>query len=159
MTSTLPSVKNRKIWLDSDDGELFLDEEAAIAMLLDDGVVHCGHCRIATHDGKIEEDYSIVMYVLCNDLFAWACADGENIGSSDLPLLVKLHQDTKNNWGSQIWCCLKRKMQPQSPVKKHMIEDGVWTPELEALPPNHYDAAIKKAYADKQSKQNNPSTK
>ena len=144
MTNTPLSVNNRVIWLDSDDGHRFLDEEAAVAMLLDAGVLYCGHCII-------DSTPSIVLYVLCNDLFAWACADGENVSLDELPLLVNLHQEVKNNWGSQIWCCLKRKMQPQLPIKKRMIEDGVWTQELEALAPNHYDIVCQQ-HADKQPK-------
>lgn len=44
--------------------------------------------------------------------------------------------------GMQILACVREKEKPQWPVERAWRESGLWTPELESLPDNKYDAAI-----------------
>lgn len=82
------------------------------------------------------------LWVLCNDMFAWACADQE-----ELPLtfdaITELWQMwyADQKWGDVKWCCVRRNEQPQEPVIGMMKKAGSWDDVMEALPENKYDAA------------------
>ena len=61
--------------------------------------------------------------VNCSDVFAWGCADAEEIDFRDLESLYRLWiRDPV--WGSTVWCIKKRKELPQTPVVKSMREAG-----------------------------------
>lgn len=80
---------------------------------------------------------SIGLFVNCNDMFWWGCADCEPVSWDEIQSLYELcfdRQGNKKRWGSVIWACRKRQMRPQHPVEKDMRADGAWTDELEALP-------------------------
>lgn len=83
--------------------------------------------------------------VICNDIFAWGCADAEPITDAEIGNLF-LEVYKSRMWGAVIWCAKKRNEKPQRPVIEQMKKDGVWTDELEALPPNYYDTARLKQY-------------
>lgn len=96
----------------------------------------------------LSEDSTIVVFVNCNDVFAWAYADGEEVSFSEyveegkvneLYDLLRLHLENKK-WGSIKWVCLKRNMKPQSPIVRDMKKEGYWDTELESLPENPIDA-------------------
>ena len=61
-------------------------------------------------------------WVLCNDLFWWACADGEDFELSDLPDLEQALQNAPKH-GDILWCCRKRGMRPQKPYYKYFTEE------------------------------------
>ncbi|GAB4003070.1 hypothetical protein GCM10028807_62760 [Spirosoma daeguense] len=116
------------------------NESLALACLLADDVVF--PMSIERKGGGITTG----IYVLCNDVFAWACSDLEPIISNDNEApseiidLYKLHKENiKYGWIK--WVCLKRNEQPQGPLKKYMQDAGYWNDQLEALPENQYDAA------------------
>lgn len=80
---------------------------------------------------------SIKLFVNCNDVFAWGCADLEEIGWDELSdLFFKVIADRK--WGSLKWCCLKRNERPQLVIEKDMKAENAWDEKLDALPENHY---------------------
>ena len=113
---------------------IFFDEEAALIKLLQEEVCFFGSFWHPDKHMKEKGAYlGIGVFVNCNDLFYWACADGESLDDSDVEYLYRCYL-TNNNWGGSIWACKKRNLQPQVPMKKDMIKDGVWTDELEALP-------------------------
>jgi len=62
------------------------------------------------------------MWVNCNDLFHWACADGEGFELKDLPELNQAYQDSPE-FGDMLWVCRRRKMRPQQPCYKYLKED------------------------------------
>lgn len=120
--------------------EYFFDEEGAIIKLLQDEVCFCGsiwHPDKPWHpkqEGYSPDNFlAIGIYVNCNDVFYWAQAEGEHFGFEDLEDLYRAHV-LNPQWGSTIWACKHRNLQPQVPVKKEMIKDGAWNDELEALP-------------------------
>lgn len=115
------------------DNLLFYDE--ALALLL------CGEYIFPLVAQSTEGKLTIGLYVGCNDVFHWGCADCE-----ELPLVGFRNEEesefwdlyekvrTKGSWGSVEWCCLRRQMRPQYPVMRDMKKAGMWTDELESLP-------------------------
>lgn len=128
--------------LNPDIGEGHFWEERALVSLLLDEVLFANSRKFLDMDTSVGPPYSldgkpreetIVLFVICNDLFYWGCADCECIKMSELPELYRLHSANRA-WGSQKWCCLKRKLRPQVPIVTSMKSDGYWDDELEALP-------------------------
>ena len=110
------------------DGESvqFFDETSALAELLAAEVLFC---NTGTFNGKD----TVVLFINCNDLFAWGCADGEEFTSDEIePLWRAWHAD--GGRGVEQWVCLRRKMRPQYCVIQEWKRDGKWTAALDALP-------------------------
>lgn len=119
------------------EGYVFVDENKALACLLADDI-----CFLNVREG------TTVVYVIANDVFAWGCADAENITNSDgdedseIYALYKFWKENQT-YGPIKWLCLKRNEQPQDPIRKRMIEVGYWDETLEKLPPNYYWTKMK----------------
>lgn len=79
------------------------------------------------------------LFVFCSDTFWWGTADGETITLKELRELFDLCRKHGNDWGSTIWCSLKRKMRPMWILEQRMKKDDVWTDEMEALPERETD--------------------
>ena len=109
-------------------GDDYFDADVALAVLLRDRVV------FSSESGNVR------LYVMCNDIFAWACADAEPLMYEDVQSLYDMHAASRN-WGAVRWICIKRNEQPQFPVKRDMKKARAWDATMEALPPNRYDAA------------------
>ena len=125
----------REYYLDytNKDGDKVHDpiEKAMIAKLLDDEVIYIN-----------EFQDRVCLYVNCNDVFVWACADGEPIGILDIPVLFEYcEKDPK--FGPIKWVCKKRNEKPQDPIVEWMKKEGCWTDEMESLPPNLYWTHLK----------------
>jgi hypothetical protein len=73
-----------------------------------------------TFDNK--ECTSYTMYVNCNDLFYWACADAEEITTEEFDSLEECLA-INERYGSLLWCCRKRGMRPQTPYYRCFPED------------------------------------
>ena len=114
------------------NGKESCDEDKILSILLKDGVLFSNEGEITGYDGGIKT-HTVVLYVLCNDLFYWACADAEPIRYHEIGQLYKAWEANKN-WGTDKWCCMKRNLQPQEPIVEAMKKDGFWDEELEALP-------------------------
>lgn len=112
-----------------DNGDGDYGNSLAIAELLQEGEVYC----ISHGDG-------LRICVLCNDLFMWGFADGEDLEATDIEILYRMHADDPV-WGTSKWCCLHRKQRPQKPIEDDMRRDGVWDDAMEALPPNRHSVA------------------
>ncbi len=126
-----------------------INEPLALACLLADGQLGLNNADISwIKDKKI---YTTCVFVLCSDIFAWGCADAEQLvfndyeNPSEIIELYKLWKEN-NRWGSTKWCCLKRNEQPQKPVKDKMIKENYWDETLEVLPENKYDKACKEHF-------------
>ena len=77
---------------------------------------------------------SLAVFVNCNDLFAWGCADAEPLPLSEVAALWRAWK-ADPVYGSSKWACLRRGQRPQGPVERRWREHGTWGPEMEALPP------------------------
>ena len=86
---------------------------------------------------------TIVLFMNCNDVFAWGCADAESIKLDEVPALYRLWRANKI-WGPIKWVCMRRKQKPQGPVERDMKDAGQWDDEMEALPRNRMDEAVHK---------------
>lgn len=80
-----------------------------------------------------EEARTIAVGVICNDVFAWGCADAEELPYSEIIPLWRAWKADKV-WGTAKWCCRQRGVKPQQPVIRRMKEAGVWDEAMEALP-------------------------
>lgn len=85
---------------------------------------------------RCDEEYAPVSFFLnCNDTFAWACADGEDITPETLPLLkqaiAEVQAATETNgwhtaWGwTDLFAARVRQMRPQGACYKH-YDERLW---------------------------------
>lgn len=75
------------------------------------------------------------LYVMCNDLFYWGCADYEPLPENQIRNLYLLWQWSKR-YGPDVWCCMMRNMRPQRPIREDMKEKGFWPKCLDSCKPN-----------------------
>lgn len=127
--------------------DLYFDEDEAIVQLLSEGILFTNffdysHGRDKNDKVQIN-GRSIVLFVNCNDVFAWGCSDAEDI--RDILELKQLYNLCVEypKWGSAIWCCLKRKMKPQAAVESKMKDMGEWPEELYGLQENSYNKYLR----------------
>lgn len=108
------------------------DDACAVAHMLADEVLIIGHL-VVPKDGVIPEQAALS--VLANDVWVWACSYYVPLPVDQIEPLYKMFLES-SGWGCTKWCCIRNGRQPQPPVKKAMIADGVWCDELEALEAN-----------------------
>jgi hypothetical protein len=74
-----------------------------------------------------------VLYVLCSDTFAYACADCEDLPYGEIGPLYKLWK--AHGWdGVTKWCALRRGARPLPVYEKSLREKGIWDDAMNALP-------------------------
>jgi hypothetical protein len=119
------------------DGEKVPNEEAMAAWLLDNNYLFLNSRKFIEEYGGKEtiQPETLVLFLNCNDVFAWACADACEVTFSDLPRLFNMIRVDEKHGGTK-FACIKRNLQPQKPLKDMMIKDGSWTEELDKLPHN-----------------------
>ncbi len=115
------------------DGKEHCDYESALVTLLQDEIVFANE-RDLVFEGR-PAGRTVVLFVLCNDLFAWGCADSEDLPLSEVGPLYKAHRDDPE-WGVTRWCCRQRGVQPQAPIRKMMKDAGVWDDDMASLATN-----------------------
>ena len=123
---------NTEYWFNI-DGKQVPNEEAMLSKLLDECYLFCNSRVFLNEDGTRGEE-TIVLYILCNDVFAPA-ADAESLTLSELPTLFSLFE-SKDSYGVIEFVSLRRKLQPRKRVKERMIKAGFWTEQLESLEQN-----------------------
>lgn len=69
-----------------------------------------------------ESNGLVTMSVSCSDVFAWGCADGEDISESEIPELERALTESPNH-GVALWCARKRKMRPQPAMYEMFTDD------------------------------------
>lgn len=128
-----PPIDGDPCYVELANGNYLFDYVEALLIMLREDVCHFGSGYHPDKQLSPESFITIGVYVGCNDLFYWASADAECVSFPEVEDLYRSWLDDPK-WGAWVWCCKRRKLQPQAPVKRDMIEDGVWTGELEALP-------------------------
>lgn len=145
-------VGTYKSSLDGEEHE-YQSNENMLAVLLANEVVWVREASVTINKGtpyEASHENGTMLFVACNDVFAWGCADGEALSEDQIkPLFLAWHKD--NGCGPAIWACKFRKEKPQAPVAKMLKERGLWDEELEALPENRYDAAMRERKAREQA--------
>lgn len=122
------------------NGKEYFDHEAALAILLGEGRLFC-NSRVYLEENGDKADETVVLFVNCNDLFAWGCADAESLTRDEIEEVYKAWK-ADPSWGIDKWCCRKRRQQPQDPVIEQMKEAGVWDEDMEKLPKNFDDRVV-----------------
>lgn len=125
--------------------EAWADESAMIVHMLLDETLWTREAHYVFNKGSKFEDSGegIVVFVNCNDVFAWGCADAEELPHDEVVnLFMEWHKS--NRWGPVRWVCFRRNEKPQAPVARDMKAAGAWDERMEALPDNRYDAFLRK---------------
>lgn len=133
----------RAYWYDI-NGKKEPDENSMLAKLLDENILFANSFAYAYSDGVLR-GRTITLFVLCNDVFAWATADAEDITIEELPQLFEMYEKNPKCASTQ-WVCVKRNEKPQEPMIKWLKENNGWNETLEALPENNYDKFLKEKY-------------
>lgn len=141
-------MNNKSPFIIMEDGEEYFNQELALSILLEEEILFANSFPFSyKKDGKSEGE-TIVLFVNCNDIFAWACAEGETLSYNEVKDLYKMWEKDKK-WGSSKWCCIKRNEKPQGPVANAMKKDGSWDETMEKLPDNYYDKKSREIYEQK----------
>ena len=82
------------------------------------------------------------LFALCNDIFAWSCADAELLDPDQIDEVYDYWRHDPA-WGVAKWCMWQRQEQPQEPVREVMRENGSWESWCDQLKKNSYDQAMK----------------
>lgn len=139
MSEELPTLHYEQVVYDYEDGSRIYNEELIVAELLMRGEMHLNNTE---SDGQ----RTVCAFVVCSDIFAWACADSEPVTCKELPALYEMYaKDPK--WGTAKWCILKRNQLPQPPVLRDMKKDGLWDLDESAIGPNTMDAETQALFA------------
>jgi hypothetical protein len=129
-------------WLPRDkwpkaEGDFLLFYDQALALLICEEIVVPLAARTSGEESKSVPG----LYVMCNDVFFWGCADAEPLpllgfGDAQEEAFWDLYKKVrlKGFWGSVEWCCMRRGMRPQAPVMRDMKAAGYWNKHLESLP-------------------------
>jgi len=130
---TYKEIYEHKITEDNEEGllvkwsykekEEFSSEAALTALLLEQKVF----VTARWYEDKWPEDAKkmISINVLCNDIFAWGCADAEGLQYNELNDLFN-HYEKDSKWGTAVWCIKKRGKLPQKPVYEAIQADEIW---------------------------------
>lgn len=79
------------------------------------------------HTDTLLWNEELEFFILCNDLFFWGTADGEEVESQDDVDLLAECMLIDDCYGPDIYAARKRKMRPQKPYYKgaprHVVEE------------------------------------
>ena len=139
--------------------EMVFDENEALAHLLASGQVFLNN-----HWWKGEKKYlpegvdpwpeaackTFSINANCNDVFAWACADAEEVEYHELESLYEhFHKDPM--WGTAVWCIKKRNEMPQKPVEEAIRKAGFWDLDSMGLEENYSEKYMREKREKEQS--------
>lgn len=129
-------------WTDAEGNEhRMFDERAALAALLLAEKVFLN----ARHWCETDKEH-IAVCVNCNDVFAWGCADAEDLPYAEIENVWRMWRKDPA-WGTDVWCIQRRKEMPQKPVEKAIREAGIWDLDAMGLEPNVTDDYVKAVLA------------
>lgn len=120
----------------SKDGNVKYDSEAPLAALLNAGVIFLNtHWWMESWPEEARKTASL--NVGCNDVFAWGCADAEEVTIHEMNDLFD-HYVKDPDWGAAVWCMKKRKLMPQPPVERLIRVAGIWNFDEMGLEPSPF---------------------
>jgi hypothetical protein len=126
---------------DEEDPEGEVQTEAALAIMLLNEAVFTNEHR-STRQGADDLKGATSLYVTCNDVFAWGCADLEDMRHDQIAEVFG-YWEKDPGWGTAVWCMIQRGQMPQRPIMDRIARAGIWDLEAIAaehgLNPNHYD--------------------
>ena len=116
------------------------DEERMLAFLLADGALFSNDVKDS------EGERTVVLYVGCNDVFAWGTSDAETLPHNQIPVLFEMWRKDRI-YGPVKWCMLRRNQKPQKPMEHQMRRAGAWDDECERIGENTMDAEAQAQFA------------
>jgi hypothetical protein len=127
MFAKLPVIEGDPVYFTEQDKTYFRHSDAMRLMF--------EAKAISIYYSETVEDALLYAGVNTSDLFAWGYSDWYKLQLGHIEPLY--HEWRKNpKWGPTIWVLKQYNRQPQPPYKQHLIKEGAWTPELEALDAN-----------------------
>ena len=93
--------------------------------------------KLVQHDALFirQDEGEVSLFINTSDIFAWACADCEEVELDELDSVVsEITNDPK--WGVVKWVCRRENLQPQSAIKREMKGEGAWCEWMDNLKPN-----------------------
>jgi len=130
------------------NGVTHYNHEYLAAKLLEEDVLFLNSRKFVEYGSIEAKDETLVLFLNCNDVFIWGCADGESVTMDELPVLFELFE-LNNTYGPVKWVCIKRNEKPQKPLADQMKAADFWDEEMEKLPDNYYDKWIAEQKVDK----------
>lgn len=73
------------------------------------------------------------LFVNCNDVFAWGCADADDLPMSEVENLYRMWRKDPL-WGAAVWCIKRTRTWPQGPVERDIRKAGIWDLDDMGLP-------------------------
>ena len=121
------------------DNEEYFDVEDALVEMLKAGLLFANSRQYNENwdkNGPVElsPGETIVLFLNCNDVFAWGCADAEPVAYNEVQELYTMWK--ADEYGDMKWVCKKRNMRPQRAWVARIKERGHWDEFFEALPDN-----------------------
>jgi hypothetical protein len=107
----------------------YFEASDALAVLILSNVVFL-NCYGWKDEWPVEARRAVAPIVNCNDIFAWGCADGEELPYHEIYNLWNFWRKDPI-YGSAIWCMIRRNEMPQKPVERDIRKAGIW--DLDAL--------------------------
>ena len=123
--------KGHRRYPDKPEIEEIFVPETALAHLLMNRVVFLNTHHLEK-DWPVKAQQSLVLYVNCNDTFAWGCSDAEDVSFNELESLYKMWKDYP--LGADLWCMIKRREMPQKEVELLIRKEGF---DLDAFRSEH----------------------
>jgi hypothetical protein len=125
----------------NDKKENVFERDQALALMLINNVIF-------TNSHWYEDDWpqrakdSIGVVVDCSDVFAWGCADGQDLPFDEIENLYRMWRKGPR-WGPAVWCMIQRNQMPQPPVEDAIRKEGIWQLDQFNLGKNTMDAEVK----------------
>lgn len=126
-----------EIFVKRKDGTELCREELALSILLKEGVLFCNE-RETIFQGEKEES-TVVLYVICNEVFCPIAADAESLKVNEIGNLYKIFKE-HGHTGVYKWCCIQRGEQPSYNVVQEFKDANIWDEQMEKLRPNEWEA-------------------
>lgn len=123
------------LW-ENQTGEYDFDDELAIGEMLAEGTVFLGGKAGPFFECEDDADRGghAALWINCNDLWMWACADAEPLCEEDVePLYIATC--CPRRFSIIRWTCLRFQRPPMPEIIADMKTAGVWDEEMENLLP------------------------
>lgn len=130
---------NERIQALPDKETMFEDGKALAVLLMNEVIFLNSHWWEDEWPEKAKKLTSL--NVNCNDVFAWGCADAEELPHDQIESLYHMWQKDPS-WGPAVWCMIQRNQMPQKPVEKIIREMGIWDLDALKLGGNTMDAEV-----------------
>jgi len=125
-----------EIFVKRKDGTELCRKNLALSILLKEGVLFCNE-RTTLFNGK-EEESTVVLYVICNEVFCPVSSDAEALKIDEIGNLYKEFK-AHGHTGVYKWCCIQRDEKPTRNVIDEFKEAGIWDEQMEKLRQNEWE--------------------